>query len=138
MSALAAVGRFVDGGAAQGLYLLGLVPGFVGTVAVLYATRDNPSLTDEDRCARRIARYAAGVGGIATGFAGIGIVSVAGAIGGLSGAGIASGLTAVGSFVGGGMVASVGLLVAAPAIATGRISAVSECSDRLDPRCSAK
>jgi hypothetical protein len=116
MSALAAVGRVVGGGAVQGLYLLGLVPGLLGTVAVLYATRDKPYLTDEERRARRAARWAACAGGVATGFAGVGIVSAAGTVAGLSGPGIASGLAAVGSSVGGGMVAGVGLLVAAPAV----------------------
>jgi hypothetical protein len=119
MSALATIGRFGGGGAVQGLYLLGLVPGLLGTVAVLYAARDKPYLTDEERRARTIARYAAGVGGIATGIAGVSIVSAAGTVAGLSGAGIASGLAAVGSLAGGGMVAGVGLLVAAPAIAAG-------------------
>jgi hypothetical protein len=119
MSALATIGRFVGGGAVQGVYLLGLVPGLLGTVAVLYAARDKPSLTDEERRARTVARCAAGVGGIATGVAGVSIVSAVGTVAGLSGAGIASGLAAVGSLAGGGMVAGVGLLVAAPAIAAG-------------------
>jgi hypothetical protein len=119
MSALATVGRFVGGGAVQGLYLLGLVPGLLGTVAVLYAARDKPSLTDEERRGRTVARYAAGVGGITTGIAGVSVVGAAGTVAGLSGAGIASGLAAVGSLAGGGMVAGVGLLVAAPAIAAG-------------------
>lgn len=119
MSALATVGRLVGGGAVQGLYILGLVPGLLGTVAVLYAARDKPCLTEEERTARRVARYAAGVGGIATGIAGVSLISGAGAVAGLSGAGIASGLATVGSLAGGGMVAGVGLLVAAPAIAAG-------------------
>jgi len=119
MSALATVGRSVGGGAVQGLYLLGLVPGLLGTVAVLYAARDKLSLTDEERRARTVARYAAGAGGIATGIAGVSIVSAAGTIAGLSAAGIASGLAAVGSLAEGGMVAGAGLLVAAPAIAAG-------------------
>jgi len=119
MSALAAVGRSVGGGAVHGLYLLGLVPGLLGTIAVLYAVRDKPCLSDEERRARTVARYSAGVGGIGTGIAGIGLISVAGTVAGLSGAGIASGLATVGGLVGGGMVAGVGLLVAAPAIAAG-------------------
>ena len=117
MSGLAAVGRTVDGGAVQGLYLLGLVPGLLGTVAVLYAAQDKPCLTDDERRARTVARYAAAVGGIATGIAGIGVVSAAGTVAGLSGAGIASGLAAIGGITAGGMVAGVGLLVAAPALA---------------------
>ncbi len=116
MSALATVGRSVGGGAVQGLYLLGLVPGLLGTVAVLYAARDKPCLTDEERRARTVARAAAAVGGIGTGIAGIGMVSAAGTVAGLSGAGIASGLAAIGSVAGGGMVAGAGLLVAAPAV----------------------
>jgi hypothetical protein len=119
MSALAMVGRVVGGGAVQGLYILGLVPGLLGTVAVLYAARDKPYLTDEERRARTVARYAAAVGGVATGIAGVGVVSAAGTIAGLSGAGIASGLAAVGGLTGGGMVAGAGLLVAAPALAAG-------------------
>jgi hypothetical protein len=119
MSALAAVGRIGGGGTVQGLYLLGLVPGLLGTVAVLYAVRDKPYLTDEELQARSVARCAAGLGGVATGIAGIGIVSAAGGVAGLSGAGIASGLAAVGSLGGGGMVAGAGVLIAAPAIAAG-------------------
>ena len=119
MSALATVGQFVGGGAVQGLYLLGLVPGLLGTVAVLYAARDKPSLTDKERRARTVARYAAGVGGITTGVAGVCIVNAVGAVIGLSGPGIASGLAAVGSLAGGGMVAGVGLLIAAPAVVAG-------------------
>jgi len=119
MSALATVGQFVGGGAVLGLYLLGLVPGLLGSVAVLYVARDKPSLTDEERRARTVARYAAGVGGIATGIAGVSIVSAVGTVAGLSGPGIASGLAAVGSLAGGGMVAGVGLLIAAPAVVAG-------------------
>lgn len=59
MSALATVGRAVGGGAVQGLYILGLVPGLLGTVAVLYAARDKPCLTDEERRARTVARCVA-------------------------------------------------------------------------------
>lgn len=119
MSALAAVGRVVGGGTVQGIYLLGLIPGVLGTVAVLYATRNKPCLTEEERHARTVARCAAGVGGIGTGIAGIGLIGAAGTVAGLSGAGIASGLAAVGGLIGGGMVAGVGLLIAAPAVATG-------------------
>ena len=119
MSGLATVGRVVGGGAVQGLYVLGLLPGLLGTAAVLYAARDKPSLTDEERRARSAARCAGAVGGVATGIAGVGVVSAAGAVAGLSGAGIASGLAAVGSITGGGMAAGVGLLVAAPALAAG-------------------
>jgi hypothetical protein len=119
MSALATVGRVVGGGAVQGLYLIGLVPGLLGTVAVLYAARDKPYLTDEERRARTVARCAGAVGGVATGIAGVGVVSAAGTVAGLSGAGIASGLAAAGGITGGGMVAGAGLLVAAPAVAAG-------------------
>ena len=119
MSALAAAGRVVGGGAVQGLYILGLVPGLLGTVAVLYAARDKPYLTDQERRARSAARCAAAVGGVATGIAGVGAVSAAGTVAGLSGAGIASGLAAVGGLTGGGMVAGAGLLVAAPAVVAG-------------------
>ncbi len=119
MSALATVGRVVGGGAVQGLYLLGLVPGLVGTAAVLYAARDKPCLTDEERRARTAARCVAAVAGITTGIAGISLVSAAGTVAGLSGAGIASGLAAAGSLARGGMVAGVGLLVTAPVIAAG-------------------
>jgi hypothetical protein len=119
MSALATVGRVVGGGAVQGLYILGLVPGLLGTAAVLYAARDKPYLTYEERCARTAARCAAAVGGVAMGIAGVGVVSAAGTVAGLSGAGIASGLAAVGSIRGEGMVAGVALLVAAPALVAG-------------------
>lgn len=119
MSALATVGRSVGGGAVQGLYILGLVPGLLGTAAVLYAARDKPCLTDKERHARTLARYAAAVGGLGTGIAAIGLVSAGGTVAGLGGAGIASGLAAIGSVAGGGMVAGVGLLVAAPAMIAG-------------------
>lgn len=119
MSALATAGHVVGGGAVQGLYLLGLVPGLLGTAAVMYATRDKPCLTNDERRARSVARYGAGIGGIATGIAGIGVVSTARTLAGLSGAGIASGLAAIGSVMGGGMVAGAALLVAAPAVVAG-------------------
>jgi hypothetical protein len=119
MSALAAAGHVVGGGAVRGLYVLGLVPGLLGAVAVMYATRDKPCLTAEEQRARSVARYGAGLGGIATGIAGVGVVSTAGTVAGLSGAGITSGLAAIGSTVGGGMVAGAALLVAAPALIAG-------------------
>jgi hypothetical protein len=119
MSALATVGHVAGGGAVRGLYLLGLVPGLLGTVAVMYATRDKSCLTDEERRARSVARYGAGAGGIATGIAGVGVVSTAGTVAGLSGAGITSGLAAIGSIAGGGMVAGAAVLVAVPALVAG-------------------
>jgi Lecithin retinol acyltransferase len=119
MSALSSAGGLVLGGAVQGLYVLGLVPGLLGTAAVFYATRDKPSLTEEERQAHRCARWAAGIGGTATGLAGIGAVGAMGSVAGLSGPGIASGLAAIGGLAGGGMVAGVGLVIAAPAVAAG-------------------
>jgi len=119
MSALATVGGLAGGGAVQGLYLLGLVPGLLGATAVVYAARDKPHLTNEERCARTAARYAAAVGGIATGIAGLHIVSAAGVVVGLSGPGIASGLASIGGLAGGGMVVGASLLAAAPALAAG-------------------
>jgi hypothetical protein len=119
MSALATMGHVAGGGAVRGLYLFGLVPGLLGTVAVVYATRDKPCLTDEERRARSTARFGAGIGGIATGIAAVGVVSAAGTVAGLSGAGITSGLAAIDSIAGGGMVAGAGVLVAAPALVAG-------------------
>lgn len=122
MSALATTGRLVGGGVVEGLYLLGLAPGLLGTAAVVYATRDKPCLTVEERRARTAARYAALVGAVATGIAGISVVSASGTVTGLSGAGFTSGLAAVGSLASGGMVAGAGLLVAAPAITAGLLA----------------
>jgi hypothetical protein len=102
-------------GAVRGLYLFGLLLGLLGTVAVVYATRDKPCLTDEERRARSAARYGARVGGIA----GVGVVSAAGTAADLTGVGITSGLAVIGNIAGGGMGAGACVLVAATDLVAG-------------------
>jgi hypothetical protein len=115
MSAMAQIGGLVDGGAVEGLYLLGLIPATASVAGVFYATKNKPHLTDNERRARLAARIAAIAGATLTGLLEIQLLSAIGGVKGLSGPGIASGLSTVGSSSDGGMVAGAGVLVAAPA-----------------------
>lgn len=116
MSALGSAGGAV-GGAASGPAVLGLAPAMVSVGITHVALRDDESLPDEERAARRDGRYASVAGaGLAT-VGGVGAISAAGSVAGLSAAGITSGLATIGGVVGGGMVAGAGVVIVAPAVA---------------------
>ena len=126
LSALSATGELFGGGAVAGLYLLGLVPAGLGVAAVFYVARDKPHVTDNGRRAREVARGVALVTALLTGVVAMGFLSAAGKAKGLSGPGISSGLASIGNTAGsGGMVSGASVLVAAPVIATGVLSALA-------------
>jgi len=78
--------------------------------------RDDESLPDDDRQARRDGRIASIAGAGASTVGGVAAISAAGTTG-LSAVGITSGLATIGATVGGGMVAGTTIVVAAPAVA---------------------
>jgi len=117
MSGLAAAGGTVGGGSVAGLVVIGAAPGVAAVVVMNVALRDNATLSESDRVARRAGRVGSAAGAFSGSAAGIGAVSVAGVTAGLSGAGITSGLAAIGATVGGGMVAGSAIVIAAPAVA---------------------
>lgn len=111
MSGLAAVGGTVVGGIA----VLGAGTGLLAGGVMCVALRDKPSLTDEERQARRVGRYGS-VGGVAVG---VGVaVHAVGTMGvaGYSAAGLTSGLAALGGVVGGGMAQGVLAALLIPAL----------------------
>ena len=111
MSGLATVGGTVVGGIA----VLGAGTGLLAGGVMCVALRDKPSLTDEERQARRVGRYGS-VGGAAVG---VGVaVHAVGAMGvaGYSAAGLTSGLAALGAVVGGGMAQGVLAALFIPAL----------------------
>ena len=117
MSGLAAVGGSVGAGAVGGLVVLGAAPA-ASAVAVMNITlRDNPTLSEGDRVARRAGHASSAAGALGGTAVGIGTVSAAGLTAGLSGAGITSGLAAIGATVGGGMAAGSATFIAGPAVA---------------------
>lgn len=120
MSALATAGGTV-GGAASGPAVLATLPAAVSVGVTHLALRDDETLPDDERAARRDGRWAsvAGAGGAMAG--GVGAISAAGSVGGLSAAGITSGLAAIGGTVGGGMLAGTTVVVAAPAVAAAAV-----------------
>jgi hypothetical protein len=116
MSGLATVGSTVGAGAVGGLAVLGAAPGAAAVAVMNIALRDDPTLAESDRVARRAGRASSAVGAVGGTAVGVGAVSVAG-VAGLSGAGITSGLAAIGATVGGGMAAGSAIVIAGPAIA---------------------
>lgn len=117
MSGLATVGSTVGTGAVGGLAVLGATPAMASVVIMNVALKDDPSLTDGDRAARRVGRVSSVAGAVGGTLAGVGAVSAAGSTAGLSAAGITSGLAAIGSVVGGGMAAGSAIVIASPAVA---------------------
>jgi hypothetical protein len=117
MSGLATVGGAVGAGAVGGLVVLGAAPAVSSVAVVNLALRDDPTLAEGDRVARRAGRVSSAAGAVGGSVAGIGAVSTFGAVSGLSAAGITSGLAAVGATVGGGMVAGSAVVIGAPAVA---------------------
>ena len=116
MSALGTAGGLVGGGAAMGPAVLGALPAAASVGITHQVLRDDESLADDDRQARRDGRVASIAGAGAGTVGGVAAISAAGTTG-LSAAGITSGLAALGSTVGGGMVAGTTIVVAAPAVA---------------------
>lgn len=117
MAGLATVGGTVGAGAVGGLVVLGAAPAASAVAVMNIALRDDPTLAEGDRAARRAGRASSAAGAIGGTAAGIGAVSAAGVTAGLSGAGITSGLAAIGATVGGGMAAGSAIVIAGPAIA---------------------
>ncbi len=131
MSALASAGGVVGAGAALGPAVIGAAPAMVAVGITQMAMRDDESLPDGERAARRDGRVASVAGASA---ATLGGVSAIGALGtaGLSAAGISSGLATIGGAVGGGMVAGASIVAAAPVIAAaGAGSAIFLLSRKL-------
>ena len=116
MSALGSVGGLVGGGAATGPAVLGALPAAASVRITHHVLRDDESLPNDDRQARRDGRIASIAGAGASTVGGVAVISAAGTTG-LSAAGITSGLAAIGTTVGGGMVAGTTIVVAAPAVA---------------------
>jgi len=117
MSALSTTGRLVNGGAVEGLYLLGLIPAGLAVTAVFMVTRDKQHLTEEERRANVVARRAAVCAAVATGILEVFLLSAVGKTKGLSGPGISSGLATIGGISNkGGMVGGASVLVATPAL----------------------
>ena len=116
MSALASAGSTVGAGAAMGPAVIGAIPAVVSVGITQVALRDDESLPDDERSARRDGQNASfvGAGGGLPG--GVVAISAAGTTG-LSAAGITSGLAAIGGIVGGGMMAGTVVVAAAPAVA---------------------
>lgn len=117
MSGLATVGGTVGSGAVGGLAILGVAPAAASVAVMNIALRDDPTLTEDDRVARRAGRVSSAAGAVGGTVAGVGAVSAAGATAGLSAAGITSGLAAIGGIVGGGMAAGSAIVIAGPAVA---------------------
>jgi Lecithin retinol acyltransferase len=112
MSGLARLGGTVT----SGLLVAGVAAGAATTYGMCQLMPDKPSLTGDERCARRNGRYgtaAGAVAGVALSFHLVGTLGVAG----YSGAGLTSGLSILGGKVGGGMAAGTKLAIALPAVA---------------------
>jgi len=122
MSALASAGATVGGGAAVGPAVIGAAPALVAVGITQIALRDDETLPEHERAARRDGRLASAAGAAGATVAGVSAISAAGATAGLSAAGITSGLAAIGATVGGGMVAGTTVVVAAPAVAAAGVA----------------
>jgi hypothetical protein len=131
MSGLATAGGYVGGGAALGPAGIGAIPAVLSIGVTQVALRDDESLPDYERAARRDGRLASVAGAGAATFGGVAAIGSMGTAG-LSAAGISSGLAAIGAAAGGGMVAGATIVAAAPAVAAaGLASAVFLLSRRL-------
>lgn len=134
MTALSTAGGLVGGTAAVGPAVLG-APGAATSLLITHiALRDDETLTDDERAARRDGRRASIAGAGAGTVGGFAAISAAGTAG-VSAAGITSGLAAIGATVGGGMVAGTAVVVAAPAaFAAGAATGVFMLSRRVRAR----
>ena len=122
MSALASAGATVGGSAAVGPAVIGAAPALVAVGITQIALRDDETLPQHERAARRDGRAASAVGAVGATVLGVSAISTAGATAGLSAAGITSGLAAIGATVGGGMLAGTTVVVAAPAVAAAGVA----------------
>jgi hypothetical protein len=106
----------LGGSAIGGVTVVAGAGAVVGAGTMMFALRDKPYLTDQERMARRVGRVG-GVGGAALGtWAAVHSVGALG-VAGYSAAGLSSGLAALGSVAGGGMVAGVAVVAAIPLLA---------------------
>jgi len=113
LATVGSVGGVVSGGVVAGIAGVGALPAVASGGVMLYVLRDDETLDDAEREARRAGRWAT-VGGAAGGTAAaVGSVAAFGSVTGLSAAGITSGLAAVG---GGTMLAGVAVTAALPAV----------------------
>lgn len=122
MSGLATAGSVVGGSAAMGPAILGAAPALLSIAITEAALRDDESLPDDERAARRDGRTASLIGAGASTVGGVAAIGAAGTAG-VSAAGITSGLAAIGATVGGGMAAGTVLVVAAPAVVAAGLGA---------------
>lgn len=135
MSALASAGELVGGGAAIGPAIIGAAPALVVVGVTQIALRDDETLPNHERAARRDGRVASLAGAAGATAGGVLAISAMGATSGLSAAGIASGLASIGAIAGGGMVAGATVVAAAPAVAAAGLAAgVFVLSRRLRSR----
>lgn len=135
MSGMASAGGVVGGGAAVGPAVIGAIPMLAAVGITQIALRDDESLPDKERAARRDGRVASVAGASAATFGGVAAISAMGTTAGLSAAGISSGLAAIGAGVGGGMLARATIVAAAPAAAaTALATGVFLASRRLRRR----
>jgi hypothetical protein len=106
----------LGGSAIGGVVVLAGTGAVLGAGTMMFALRDKPCLTGEERSARGAGRIGA-VGGAAIG--GAAVVYSVGALGvaGYSGPGFSSGLAALGALNGGGMVAGLAAASAIPVLA---------------------
>ncbi|HEY8768376.1 MAG TPA: lecithin retinol acyltransferase family protein [Dehalococcoidia bacterium] len=119
-SGLAGAGSIVGGGAVAGLYVIGIAPGAASAAVMNFALRNDESLPDDERIARRAGRVASVVGGVGGSTAGVAAVTIMGTSG-VSAVGISTGLATLGGVVGGGMAAGTAVVAAAPAVAAAAI-----------------
>jgi hypothetical protein len=109
--------RRCRGWAAAGPAVLGAMPALASVGVMQLVQRDDESLSEGERAARRDGRVASWVGAGGATAGGVAAISGLGAVGGLSGAGIASGLATIGGVMGGGMAIGATAVVAAAAVA---------------------
>jgi hypothetical protein len=123
----------IGGNAIGGVTVVAGMGAVAGAGTMMFALRDKPYLTSQERAARRAGRVAS-VGGAAIGTAAA--VHSVGALGvaGYSAAGLSSGLAALGSVAGGGMVAGVVVVGAIPLLAAVAFALLACCLMRwLEP-----
>jgi hypothetical protein len=117
MSALGSAGSLVGGGAALGPAVIGAAPALVTVGLTQIALRDDDTLPEHERAARRDGRLASLAGATGATAGGVAAIGAMGATAGFSAAGITSGLASIGALAGGGMVAGATVVAAAPVVA---------------------
>ena len=135
ISGLASAGGLAGGGAAIGPAVIGAAPALVTVGVVQIALRDDETLPEHERAARRDGRVASLAGAAGATAGGVAAIGAMGATAGFSAAGITSGLAAIGAIAGGGMVAGATVVAVAPVVATAGLAAgVFVLSRRLRSR----